>query len=323
MLDINEFNKKQIVFFVPAEGDKISYHNDNMVIRDKDKNIKYQLSCYRIFLLIVVGDATITTGIIRRVRKFGISICFMTLGFRIYGMLGYEMEGNTVLRQKQYAFHEWTIARHIIRNKILNQKQALARMRSKTEDVREAIILLEQYQNMLLNSSLQRQEIIGIEGIASKVYFGRVFNNVKWNGRKPRIKSDYVNALLDIGYTLLFNYLDAILRVFGFDVYYGVLHTCFYMRKSLVCDIMEPFRPIIDWQVRKGINLRQFREEDFCVCNGRWQLEYKKSAQYARIFLEAILNRKQDIFLYIRSYYRCFMKEKNIEAYPVFLLEEQ
>ena len=25
------------------------------------------------------------------------------------------------------------------------------------------------------------------------------FDNVQWNGRKPRIKSDYVNVVLDIG----------------------------------------------------------------------------------------------------------------------------
>lgn len=29
------------------------------------------------------------------------------------------------------------------------------------------------------------------------------FDNVQWNGRKPRIKSDYVNVVLDIGYTML------------------------------------------------------------------------------------------------------------------------
>ena len=79
------------------------------------------------------------------------------------------------------------------------------------------------------------------------------FDNVQWNGRKPRIKSDYVNVVLDIGYTMLFNIVDAMLQVYGFDTYYGVFHKCFYMRKSLVCDIMEPIRPIIDYEVRKAI----------------------------------------------------------------------
>ena len=87
------------------------------------------------------------------------------------------------------------------------------------------------------------------------------FDNVQWNGRKPRIKSDYVNVVLDIGYTMLFNIVDAMLQVYGFDTYYGVFHKCFYMRKSLVCDIMEPIRPIIDYEVRKAINLGQCKIE--------------------------------------------------------------
>lgn len=93
------------------------------------------------------------------------------------------------------------------------------------------------------------------------------------------------------------------------------------MRKSLVCDIMEPFRPIIDWQVRKSINLGQFNEKDFILLQNRWTLNYKKSAQYSQVFLEAILERKEDIFLYIRTYYRCVMKEKPISEYPVFMVE--
>lgn len=246
----------------------------------------------------------------------------MSFQFKLYMVISSEMQGNTVLHKKQYAYESLAAARHLIINKIRNQRQVLMKIRAKTEDVKEAVAMLDQYIAQLQKEDLERAEIIGIEGIASKVYFPRVFNNVRWVGRKPRIKFDYVNVLLDMGYTMLFNFVDAILQVFGFDVYYGVLHTCFYMRKSLVCDIMEPFRPIIDWQVRKSINLGQFNEKDFVLLKNRWSLEYKKAAQYSQVFLEAILERKEDIFLYIRTYYRCVMKEKPISEYPVFMVEE-
>ena len=68
-------------------------------------------------------------------------------------------------------------------------------------------------------------------------------------------------------HTMLFNIVDAILQVYGFDTYYGVFHKCFYMRKSLVCDLMEPIRPVVDYQVRKSINLGQCKENDFEVIN--------------------------------------------------------
>ena len=51
---------------------------------------------------------------------------------------------------------------------------------------------------------------------------------------------------MDIGYTYLFNFIDALLRLYGFDTYLGFYHKEFYQRKSLVCDVVEPFRCIID-----------------------------------------------------------------------------
>ncbi len=116
----------------------------------------------------------------------------------------------------------------------------------------------------------------------------------------------------------MFNFIDCILSVYDFDVYRGVLHTDFYMRKSLVCDLMEPFRPIIDWRVRKGINLGQFNKEDFTLIGHQWQLEYKKANLYSMIFLEDLLENKDSIFLYLRGYYRAFMKGKNASEFPIF-----
>ena len=88
-----------------------------------------------------------------------------------------------------------------------------------------------------------------------------MFEGLNWKGRKPRIKFDYINSSLDIGYTVLFTFIEVIANSFGFDIYVGVLHKQFYMRKSLICDFVEPFRTIIDEQVKKSINLKQIKEE--------------------------------------------------------------
>ena len=323
MLDAKDFSKKQIVVCIPARGDKISYRNDNMIISDGKGNIKYQHTCYRIFMLIIVGDMTLTTGIIRRAQKFGFSICFMTLGFKLYSMINSGMQGNTLLHKKQYDYQGTDLAQRIIYNKISNQRKALSRIRRKNEEIKEGISLLDIYADSVIDRVLELDSLLGIEGNAAKVYFPRIFNQLQWRGRKPRIKFDYINSLLDIGYNMLFNFVDCILQVFGFDTYKGVMHTCFYMRKSLVCDIMEPFRCIIDWRVRKGCSLGQFKEEDFTMINGQWQLEYKNSAKYCSIFMEDLLDNKECIFAYIRDYYRAFMKGKEAGKYPLFDFEKE
>ncbi len=279
MLNANDFKKKQIVFLFTNEGDKLSFLNDNIIVKNKEGGIKYQSTCYRLFMICVVGNISITSGLIQRSKKFGFSICLMTTTFKVYEILGARMEGNTLLRKHQYEYTENDIGRKIEQNKIKNQSQILKNIRGKNQIMKEGIELLDKMV-VQLEQQLEYLEVMGIEGNAARVYFSRVFDNVDWKGRKPRIKNDYVNVTLDIGYTMLFNIVDAILQVYGFDTYYGVFHKCFYMRKSLVCDLMEPIRPVVDYQVRKSINLGQCKENDFEVVNNRWCLKYKSNPQY-------------------------------------------
>ena len=36
MLNANDFKKKQIIFLFTHQGDKLSFSNDNIVVKDKD-----------------------------------------------------------------------------------------------------------------------------------------------------------------------------------------------------------------------------------------------------------------------------------------------
>lgn len=314
MLDRPEFVKKQMIFLFANRGEKISFKNDNMVITDKEGKIKYQITCYLIFVIFVVGDLSLTTGIIRRTKKFGFVICLMTQSFKLYSIIGNRMEGNTLLHRKQYEHQGIAIARFLVENKIRNQRQALNSIRRKNIANKEAIAKLDDYLKQL-ESVEDEKTLLGIEGTAARVYFPQIFDIAKWKGRKPRIKNDYINTTLDIGYSLLFNLVDSLLQVYGFDVYCGVYHKEFYMRKSLVCDLVEPLRPIIDLAVRKAINLKQCKEDDFERIQNQYCLSYKKSPVYVAFLMEAILEQKENIFVYIQNYYRCFMKGRDISQY--------
>lgn len=318
MISRNDFQKKQIIFFFSAQGDKLSFLNDNIVIRDKEGAIKHQSTCYRLFLLFVVGDTTITTGLIKRSKKFGFSICLMSAGFKPYAVIGAAMEGNTLLRKLQYTYDDVDIGRQIIRNKIDNQMRALKKTRVATQDVNLAIEQLQRA-SARLTETMDYLSVMGEEGNAARVYFPQMFNNVVWQGRKPRIKADYINATLDIGYTMLFHLVESILTVYGFDLYYGVFHKCYYMRKSLVCDIMEPMRPIVDYATRKGISLGRVKESDFEKQNHRYVLPWKNNAKYIGLFMEVIVENREEIFEYIQSYYRFFMKRKSVTEMPVYI----
>ena len=317
MLDKNDFSKKQIIMIFCNNGEKISFRNDNLIVKDDQDKTKLQLTCYRIFAVFVIGNITISSGLIQRAHKFNFSILLFTNSFRLYDIIGSADRGNTYLRRNQYQYSSIEVPRHIVYNKILNQQALLKSVRYKSDYLKESIEKTAKYISELKNAD-SIQSVMGYEGSASKIYFKAWFNNVLWNGRKPRVKCDITNSLLDIGYTVLFNFIEALLSIYGFDLYVGVLHREFYMRKSLVCDLVEPFRPIIDKQAKISLNLRQFSEDQFMIQNHQHILKWEYSPKVISIFLKAIMEYKTDIFLYIQKYYRCFMKSEEIEKYPVF-----
>ena len=301
MLSEPDFIEKKILVVFTHNGEKISFKNDNIIVLDEEKQIKKQMSCYRLFAIFIVGGISLTSGIISRSKKFGFSIVLFTTSFKVYSTINFSLEGNTLLRRKQYITDKETeIANQIIINKIQNQKDILKKLRDK--DVQDGIENLEENIERLKNNNYNSYEIMGLEGTSAKVYFNRLFKNYNWNGRQPRIKRDKINLLLDISYTILFNYIEAILNIYGFDIYKGNLHKEFYKRKSLVCDMVEPFRPIVDYKLRKMINLNQIDNYKYVIINNQYQLNWQESAKFVSAILEEILKYKICIFRFIQQY---------------------
>lgn len=319
MLNEPDFVEKKIIVTMPQRGEKISFRNDNIVLLDSESKIKFQLSCYKLFAVFIIGGFNITTGIIEKSKKFGFSIVLFTTTFKIYSTINFAMEGNTLLRKKQYLTDKYDeIAKAIIINKIENQRDFLKKLRDKS--ISDGISNLNSQIDKLNTNNMNSYEIMGVEGIAAKVYFSRLYKDVEWNGRQPRVKRDKINLLMDIGYTILFNYIEAILNIYGFDVYKGNLHKEFYKRKSLVCDIIEPFRPIIDYRIKKGMKLKQFDKYEYSIDNGQYHIRWKNGIEYMLVILEEINIYKEKIFRYIQQYYRWVMKDKDISEFPKVVL---
>ena len=135
----------------------------------------------------------------------------------------------------------------------------------------------------------------------------------------PRAKVDVTNVLMDIGYSFLFNFIDALLGLYGFDSYKGVYHQLFFQRKSLACDLVEPFRCLIDQQIIKSYNLKQINKKDFFVKNGKIFLSYQNQQKYLEIFSSCIMAKKVQLFKYIRDFYYCILNDKT--NYPFFELK--
>ena len=321
MLSYPDFKEKTIVVIFTNERHRFSFRNDNLIVTDADEKIILQTTCYRMLALWIVGHCTVTSGLLERSKKFAFPVYLLSVNFRCIGVWSTPVDGNFLLREKQYSYCGIDIAKHIVRNKIQNQIILLKNIREKEKSLKCALELMEIYRNQI--SDLKRvQELLGIEGVSSRLFFSQWYRNKEWKGRRPRAKTDPINVLLDIGYTFLFYLVENMLNLYGFDIYKGTYHKFFYQRKSLVCDIVEPFRCIVDKQIKNAYNLNQIKKDDFEMRKNQCFLKYEKNREYTRWLLQAILEYKEDIFLYVQGYYRAFIREKAINEYPIFFINQ-
>lgn len=285
----------------------------------QEKKVLTKLPFQKILALFIIGHIHITTPFIEKCKKHNVALVVMKPSLRPVFYWADSAEANFLLRKRQYEFdkNDISIARVIVENKIANSIKLLQKTRRKDFLTSSAIIACEQ-KMVQARKAQEYNTLMGIEGTAAKTFFASYFQDAGWQGRKPRVKTDYLNATMDIGYTFLFNFIESFVRMFGFDLYVGVYHRLWFKRKSLVCDLIEPFRCVIDKTIRTAVNRKQVSEKDYEVHKGEYRLKRDMNKEYSKLFFDALVPYKQEIFKYVQSYYRCFMGCKDISQYPTF-----
>lgn len=297
-------------------------NSGELMLEELDGDKKKTLTKFpfqKLLALFIMGHITVTTPLIDKCKRYGVALVIMKPNLRPVFFWANSAEANYLLRKRQFDFKEddISIAKCIVSNKILNQKVSLVKTRKKDETTTEAISRCNAALDTLQDIDDYNQ-LMGLEGTIAKTFFAAYFQNQNWKGRHPRMKSDVLNVTLDIGYTILFNFMESFIRMFGFDLYVGVYHRLWFKRKSLVCDLMEPFRCIIDHTTLLAFNRKQFSGKDFTLIKQEYHLKYEKCADYYRVFYDALIARKMDFFKYVQQYYRCFMGRKSVQEYPNF-----
>jgi CRISPR-associated protein Cas1 len=244
------------------------------------------------------------------------------------GRIEPALSKNSLLRAAQYraAFNPATtitLARHMVRGKLSNMRVFLQRANRGLDDpaLTQAVERLKM-QLLAVDAADSTDQLRGMEGAGSAVYFGVFANLIKAEGmsftkRVRRPPTDPVNALLSFGYALLANDLHSAVNTVGFDPYQGYLHVGHYGRPSLALDLMEEFRPLIaDSVVLLCLNKRIIGPEDFTVELGN---VCRLSEAARKKFLVQYEERKNTeiqhpIFDYKVTYQRCFELQARLLA---------
>lgn len=316
MISEKDILYKTVIFLTGADVRMMSVRNGELLISEQDGGVITKIAFVKILAIFMAGRFTITTPVLDALSKNAIPFCLMKMSLRPILWNCATAEGNYLLRQKQFEHKKEDIgvARVLIGCKITNQIRLLERLPAPGRTIEKMKALLAN-----IKVSEQYEELMSFEAFAAKLFFKHWFDRLGWKGRAPRMKTDPINVALDVGYSVLFNYIEANLRFFGFDLYVGVYHRLFFQRKSLVCDIMEPFRCIIDNEVSLRFGDRTFKKKHFRLEDGRWFLDNEYAGTYWKCFAEAVIERKTEIFRFVRDYYRAFMKGAASGQYPCFL----
>lgn len=255
----------------PGAVVRLSSHS-LLVCKGKEKLA--QMPLIRLEAVLLFGPVQITTQAMEALLEEGIEVAFLTLSGKLRGRLHSISAKNVFVRLAQYERaldDEFVLqtAKIIVRAKLSHAEKLLVRYAARLED--------EQLGQSLAAIKAARRRVervqsvgslMGVEGGAAAAYFrafGRLIHgDFTFHERSRRPPKDPVNALLSLGYTLVFNELFALAAAHGLDPYLGFLHGAAYGRPSLALDLEEEFRaPVVDRFVLKLINRRILQPQHF------------------------------------------------------------
>lgn len=264
---------RMAVIYVREYGVMVSKQDEQLVLTQKGQKL-VERPVLGIDGLALFGNVQMSSQAAVMLMERGIDVSYFTYGGKYIGHLASDASKNIFLRLAQVDCYQDDIfridlAQTIIRNKLENQIQAIRSYRwdeiayEWKSDVKSIQELLDR-----LPEKMEINAVMGIEGLASNIYFhsyGQMFRGkIEFPGRNRRPPRDPINIALSLCYTMLTREVEAALEAESFELGLGFIHGIRYGRKSLALDMVEEFRqPMADRMVLRLFNKQMLSSYDF------------------------------------------------------------
>lgn len=259
------------ILYITQQG-TVLHKSGNQVIVKKDREILQEIPIVQLDEIVIFGTGHITTQAMGYLLYKGIPVSFLSSRGKYKGRLQPGYARDTLIRQRQYAVAAepqtcLALAKGFVRGKLTNATRFCQRQRTRNAEVKSAISGI---QNPLRNleHATNLESLLGYEGTGTAAYYRalRQFFAHDWGfeTRQFRPPPDPINAMLSLGYTLLYNHVYTFTNVVGFDPYCGYFHQPKHGHAALASDLMEEFRQVVvDGYVLSLINNNRVRPEEF------------------------------------------------------------
>jgi len=261
------------ILFLTEQGASLKKESSRIfVIKDDEELLEIQTR--KISAIGILGNIQVSTQALVLLASAQIPVTFLTLDGTIKGEFLPAANKNLHLRYTQYLTVNdeslsLSIAKDFVTRKILSYVEFYRKIQ-KNEPVENCKALIEAFSSLAgeAEQAFSYSELLGYEGMASRTHFanyGTFFKNeLTFSKRSHYPPEDETNALLSLGYTMLFKLINGMLHAAGLDVYNGFLHKPKYNRPSLSCDFEELFRsPWVDAFVLKLANKGMIKKKHF------------------------------------------------------------
>jgi CRISPR-associated protein Cas1 len=244
-------------------------------IEDKEHEVYYK----KVSNILVTTSVYISSDALKMALENNIDVVFLDEFGEPYGRVWHSKLGSTTLIRRQQlelstSDKGFDIAKQWIVIKMDNQENFLKKLLDKRENnvvLQEAIEKVEEFKNKIIklsgNSSENRDILMGFEGNASRYYFQAISSimpeKYKFNNRSRNPALDEFNALLNYGYGVLYSKVEKACLIAGLEPYLGFLHADNYNKKSLVFDLIERYRDMIDRVVVFQFSGRHIKDSFF------------------------------------------------------------
>lgn len=249
--------------------------------------------------IMVFGPIQVTTQALHLAAKHDCAVSFLSwLGrcrgrFEPPGGASLSLLQSQVVRQQDAAF-ALGIACRVVAAKLHNSRCILARSqrhhRTPLQHAETGQRLRELETDVMQADRIER--LRGLEGAAAALYW-RAFAELvppQWSfqQRVAHPAPDPVNALLSLGYSLLYHCVGGLLGARGLDARLGFLHAPGGNHMALASDLMEAFRAqVVDATVLRLLHTGRLSADGHHVEDGRCRL----SEDAVRIMIQGIEDR--------------------------------
>lgn len=260
------------LLLVAGEHSTVSVRANRLRVSRNGEELQ-SLAVNDIQALVLFGAHQITTPALRMAMRRDIPVHFAGRGGRYEGVAwrgrpnrGYDL---WLLQQQRFADPDSALraAREVVVTRLRHCKEVLRR-RAVNNDFGPAMEKLDRMLEKARGAS-DLHELNGHEGYGTRLYFEALAKCVpEWAGfvgRNRRPPRDPFNALLSLGYSMLYAYTNTMLNVSGLLPGCGFYHQSHGLHAALASDLMEPFRHLVERAALTALLKRQLGSDDFTM----------------------------------------------------------